>query len=781
MKTNLSHVNNYNGLGRSFFISNPVNKDNILGKLRYNPKRGELLASLVNFKMYRTSKNNDIEKQDFELTFIRDILNQPNSSITFADAQKFVRNTSMLFQKQLPSHFKKAILELVNSRDKVQCAAFVRDLSVDSYNFLQMNGINISTLLITLVKDCSDINSNGYVRTIPTALQALKKFGNQLDDDVRNSLIKTLIENCSGITSNGYIRDSSTALQALEKFGSQLDDGVRNSLVKTLIENCSSIYSRRVCDSFTALQALEKFGNQLDDNVRHPLIITLIENSIISKNSWDYGTNNLSIALQALEKYANQLDDDVRNTLVIALIEECSAIDSYGRISEASIALRLLDENKLWLMQGENREFYARTVENLFTSAEDYRTEILTQLLEIHGEAISAEAIQNKYMQTDSVSIFQALRAYVQGTGQHRRINLPPRLDMQVNGRPLAGIAFEVHNFTDGIESAVLKAIDEFLKILEVSKPKFTINDLIEKFNLIENEQLRNKANNALNRLLGSENYKEKLELALPIIAAFLNLDHATWETAYHDANIYWNTLPNDEKVNLALKNHYKDPGSYWQNLTNDQKTDLLRELRWTMWLTQSFVEAGTAYDNSGIDSTSCVKGVYERLFTGFRSMHPLIDCLFVTQTVTKEFNNGIEGWLKETGRANDIVVRLKAQGLTGTEDKEFFKNELKQAYFQAIKDEIKLLIAKGLEDCFNKLTDFKSFSSYLAEEIKGRKSQIIKDALGKFSVILDYLEAIEVSDERTNDKQTLNKYIRHQLRANPQSFPKSLPTLVDE
>jgi hypothetical protein len=65
------------------------------------------------------------------------------------------------------------------------------------------------------------------------------------------------------------------------------------------------------------------------------------------------------------------------------------------------------------------------------------------------------------------------------------------------------------------------------------------------------------------------------------------------------------------------------------------------------MWLEQSFVEAGSAYAGSN-DTTSCVKGVYERLFTGFRGIHPLIDCLFVTQTVTKEFNNGIKNWLKE-------------------------------------------------------------------------------------------------------------------------------------
>jgi hypothetical protein len=1000
MIINLSHANR---LGKLLFSSTSINKGDFLTKLKNHVAKDEILAHLVNFKMHCASENNDIEKQNSELKHIEEILRWSyNKEITFDEVQKFVHNRSMLSQRQLPSQFKEVILELVNSKNSENCYDFVRHLSGDSYSFLQTNGINISTVIISSIEYCSTITPNGHARSHDEALALLKKFGSQLNvdvrntlvitlikncsgidsyssidpygyvlsasialkllkkywgqlgNDVRNTLVITLIKNCSGINSYGNVHSASMALELLEEYGDQLGNDVHNTLVITLIKNCSGIDSCSSIDpygnvlsasialkllgkygnqlgndvrntlvitliencsgidsdgdlhsAYMALKLLEKYGNQLGNDVRNTLVITLIGNcsstntngSVLSasialkllEKYWDQLGNDVrntlvitliencsgidscssidsdgdalsaSIALKLLGKYGNQLGNDVRNTLVITLIKNCSGIDSNGSVRMASTALELLEEyedqlgndvrntlvitlikncsgidsdgdlhsaymalkllekygnqlddnihhslvitlienfnginrwgdvhdrgaamellneNKPWLMKGEYREFYKRTAENLFTSAEDYQTEILTQLLEIHGEVISAEAILNKYRQTDSIRVIQAIRAYVQGAGQYRRINLPPRLDMQVNGRPLAGIAFEVHNFTDGIESAALKAMDKFLAALEVPKPKFTIDDLVGKFNLIENEQLRNKANNALNRLLGSESYKEKLELALPTIAAFLSLHHTTWETGYQDANIYWNTLPTDEKVNLALKNHYNDPGSYWQDLTNDQKIDLLRELRWSMWLTQSFVEAGNAYSN-GTDSTSCVKGVYERLFTGFRGMHPLIDCLFVTQTVTKGFNNGITNWLKEIGRVNDIVVKLKAKGLTGTEDEEFFKSELKQAYFQAIKKELKSLIAENLNACFNKLTDFKSLSSYLAEEIKGRKSQIIKDALDKFNVILDYLDAIEV-----NDKQTLNEYIRQQLIAIHQSFPKSLPELVDE
>ncbi|MFN7095184.1 MAG: hypothetical protein ACK4M7_07450, partial [Burkholderiales bacterium] len=504
--------------------------------------------------------------------------------------------------------------------------------------------------------------------------ELLEEFGGRLDDNSRHSLVITLIKNCSSVNRDDFIPNPDKALEALEKFGDQLVDKVRHSLVRTLIENCSGIdrYSR-IRNQYKALEVLEKFGDQLDDKVRHSLVITLIKN--------------------------------------------CSGINLNGRVRGISIAMKLLNQNKQWLRE-EEREFYERTAENLFTSADHSEDEILTQFLEINGEVVSADIILNKYNQTDSIRIVQAIRAYVQGAGQHRRINLPARLDLIANGQPVGGIAFEVHKFTEGIESGALKAIDEFLTALEVSKPEFTIDDLRDKFNLIEDEQLRTKANNALVRISGSVDYTIKLKAALPAIASFLNLDHTTWETDYQT-----------------------------------------QKARWSMWLTQSFVEAGLAYAD-GNDTTSCVKGVYERLFTGFRSMHPLIDCLFVTQTVTTEFNDGIDIWLKNAEHADKIVAGLKAKGLIGTEDEEVLKGELKQAYFQAIENELKYLIGEGLEACFNKLTDFNKLSCYLVEEINGRKSQIINDALKKVAAYIDNIEYIMI-----NEEQSLDKYIKHQLK----------------
>ncbi|MFN7095654.1 MAG: hypothetical protein ACK4M7_09855, partial [Burkholderiales bacterium] len=239
MIINLSHANR---LGKLLFSSTSINKGDFLAKLKNHGAKDEILAHLVNFKMHCASESNDIEKQNSELKHIEEILRRSyNKEITFDDVQKFVHNRSMLSQRQLPSQFKEVILELVNSKDNGNYHNFVRHLSVDSYSFLQMNGINISTVIISSIEYLSDITCKGHIRSHNEALKALEKFGDQLDDKVLNSLVITLIENCSKIMPDGHILDAPVALEALKKLGDQLDDIVHHSLAIALIENCSQV------------------------------------------------------------------------------------------------------------------------------------------------------------------------------------------------------------------------------------------------------------------------------------------------------------------------------------------------------------------------------------------------------------------------------------------------------------------------------------------------------------------------------------------------------------
>jgi hypothetical protein len=63
--------------------------------------------------------------------------------------------------------------------------------------------------VITLIKNCSGIDSNGKVFDSSRALEVLEKYGNQLEYNIRHSLMGTLIEKCSGGKPDGYIREAS--------------------------------------------------------------------------------------------------------------------------------------------------------------------------------------------------------------------------------------------------------------------------------------------------------------------------------------------------------------------------------------------------------------------------------------------------------------------------------------------------------------------------------------------------------------------------------------------
>ncbi|MFN7094563.1 MAG: hypothetical protein ACK4M7_04285, partial [Burkholderiales bacterium] len=277
MIINLSHANR---LVKLLFSSNSMNKGDFLAKLKNHVAKDEILAHLVNFKIYCASESNDIEKQNSELKHIEEILRWSyNKEITFDHVQKFVQDKSILSQRQLPSQFKEVILELVNSKNGRNCYDFVKHLSADSYSFLQMNGINISTVIISSIEYCSTIIPNGQARSHDEALAMLERFGHQLNVEVHNALVIALIKNCSDIDSNGYVRKESMALKLLEKYGGKLGNDVRNTLVITLIKNCSSIDSYgNVNSASMALKLLEKYGDQLGNDVHNALVITLIKN-----------------------------------------------------------------------------------------------------------------------------------------------------------------------------------------------------------------------------------------------------------------------------------------------------------------------------------------------------------------------------------------------------------------------------------------------------------------------------------------------------------------------
>jgi hypothetical protein len=604
----------------------------------------------------------------------------------------------------------------INSNDSIRGSSEARELLISFKSLLGKE--LVKQLVINLIENCAGISHSDQVREPSAAFKLLQTYANLIGNGKAKELVTKLIENCSGIDCRDNIRELSEACELLISFKSLLSKEETNRLVTNLIGNCSAIYHEgNIRDATMALKLLERFGNQLSDIEFNALGKALIKNySTIDPSEV---VRESHIALELLEKFGNHLESETSyHALVKILIENYSNLNIMEAVRDARIALDLLNKNKVWLSNGENHEFYANTVNNLFTNIQSSDLQKLNELLDKHGNVINENVIRNKYMQTDSIRLIEAIIAYVQGSGRHRRINLPPRIDMLVNGQPLAGIAFEVHRFTDGIESIVLKAIDDFLKALKVPTPKFTINNLRDNLTLIEDEQLRTKADHALNKMLGSDTYKARLEFGLPTIAAFLNLDHNTWETDYQ-----------------------------------------AKDTRWSMWLTQSLVEAGTAYDSSRY-STSCVKGIYERLFTGFRTMHPIVDCIFVAQNVAKGFEQNIVNLLKKEKLIQNVILSLKKQGVKGTE--KYFNNKLRQAYAKGIEQQFKHRVDKNLTPYFNKLIAFGTLKSYLAQEVTERSIPIINNTLKKINDSLDNLEYIEVNEG--DNALTLEDYIKDQL-----------------
>lgn len=488
MQTQFPRIHDYNQLGRSFLTSPSINKDELVVKLKNYPQRGKLLAHLINFKMYRTTAHKNNDGQENELKRIHGVIEKAASSfsslmITFEQIQQFARNRSIIFQKQLPSHLKQAINDLINSSDGKQYLIFLNNLAQGSMDFLQENEVNVSisalsgpsqNAFIEELKNCSSIGPDGKVLDASIVIKVLDNFADQLASDIRNDLVITLIDNCSGIGSNGKVRDAGKAIEVLDNFADQLTSDIRNNLVGTLIDNCSSIGPNgEVQDITAAIRALDKFGDQLDIEVRNSLIETLIENynrlinfkqtfkddSICRKllkllkkfgDQFDrnkhltfiehlikYSSNinssevvhNARLALQLLNEFKDQLGVDTFKTLAMTLIENCSGVNSRVGVRDFLMTLELLNKYKMWLSMEEHRKFYRQIVGSLFDSAHYHEVEFI-QLLNFHGEIASKDIIRNTYIHTSSFKIAKAIRDYLQGSGQSRNINLPPRTDI---------------------------------------------------------------------------------------------------------------------------------------------------------------------------------------------------------------------------------------------------------------------------------------------------------------------------------------------------------------
>jgi hypothetical protein len=129
-----SHVNSYNNQKRASLTS--ISKQRVVNNVKIHNEKGRILAHLVNFKMYRTTTYKSIAGQNAELALLKNIL----SPEEFKHAQELVRNRSILCQRQLPSHFTQAIIDLIDKRDE-HYNFFLANLGPNAEQFLEENGV----------------------------------------------------------------------------------------------------------------------------------------------------------------------------------------------------------------------------------------------------------------------------------------------------------------------------------------------------------------------------------------------------------------------------------------------------------------------------------------------------------------------------------------------------------------------------------------------------------------------------------------------------------------
>ncbi len=437
--------------------------------------------------------------------------------------------------------------------------------------------------------------------------------------------------------------------------------------------------------------------------------------------------NDVSIIYRLLKKHELS-DQQFYKRMIKATIEKFNQPATLRDSSRESTLLTILNENKEWLA-AEEPQFYQLQIRTLLNFTEHYSLVLI--LLINHGSSVTNEEIVNIYNNTTNrPGVVSAIENFLETEdGRNRGITLPPRRGVtipaqrrnDVNIIQNRGVAFEVHNFTGGVEDSALLAIEKAVQELGVTTiPKFSIDDLRNKFKLLT-EVEKNKCNEALNKILAASNYKEKLEKALTKLAALLNTNSPLWE--------------------------------------HDDHRDSADE-RWRLWLTQSFLESAEAYA-SGNDHTSCVKGIYERLFTGFRSMHPLIDIMFLSTTITRDYKDNILDKIKSEELITTVIAELKAQGIKPEEkDENYFLTKLKNIYLDKLIESITQQLDKTKAELEEKLKQtLPQTMSSITPSLNEKDNQLLNKFKDKLITNIAY-----IGDINYTPNLGLVEYIKSQL-----------------
>lgn len=424
--------------------------------------------------------------------------------------------------------------------------------------------------------------------------------------------------------------------------------------------------------------------------------------------SINYTNYSLFILIEILKNISGFMNNEKYSELIKIIFQKAIEQNSTSELCY------LFDKHRNRTLQIPE---YGSMLDRVLLSIQD--ANIMERFLRKCGQYCSIEVIMEAY-QSVSIDLAFVIQNYLINFDS-RQVRFRIRQDIMaqlqdgvvVQATPLEGLsgAWEVHRFNQGIEDQTLLLIDSICpddnKASEAVMDEFMI--LVKKYCTETEIELIKRT---LNKIESDAGYKCKLLKALPIIINFLNADTLNWCGEYNNKN-----------------------------------------KRWQMWFQQSLVEAGTAYD--GENSISCVKGIYERLFSGLRGFYSLIDMLYYPATLFTEYKNDIKSHIIT---ALDEIARILNKKKNLSNDLNFKVEFIKAAQEVILKSFIEKLnkVEDASQHAFAKTTVGKNLSITMQRNIENYKRQL-QNLIAESISFSEYINL-------PNTELTVEDYIKSKL-----------------
>lgn len=407
------------------------------------------------------------------------------------------------------------------------------------------------------------------------------------------------------------LKNIDLAIQLLEKCSDMLSDAA----IKFAFKNAVSFYISGK-DAEFAIRILQKFSKKIERPDLEIAFLSGIESSNYNEelcscilNKYVQYEDNKEFIQTAFEKTLQHS----KQFLSYVLIEQFSESLDHNEVLKAfEVLIQSPKCNKKLILQIlENfppNLFTSQIINSLFDNMIknlNHLNKYEEIILFIFNTKEYANKIDNSkitivYYNSISPDVVSDIQNYLIESASWRGLRLAQRqlshlIEADVQNQ---GIAFEIHRYSEGLDKIILIYIKEIIAKNSIRRMAFNFLDLEKKVSyLISDPNEKRKCLSSIYKLKRDSEHSQKLECILPFLVSFLNEDSIDW---------------------------------------NPHLKEVSKDVRWTLWLKQFLQESAESYE--GNDSISCTKGIYERAFTGFQTMHKTIDAIFLPSNLIRQY-----------------------------------------------------------------------------------------------------------------------------------------------